>query len=86
MDYKYKLFLVTTLYGGFFKCPTTGDILAALPHDDKVLCGCGKTNPKVARVGHREGPGTHVIRFLERATAKQYVDQEEERWKSWNEK
>lgn len=63
----------------FFRCPTTGRVLDGLKHDDKVICGCGKTNPVVAARGHREAPGVHIKTYLERATADEWIKQEEER-------
>jgi hypothetical protein len=48
----------------FFRCPTTGRVLDGPKHDDKVICGCGKTNPVVAARGHREAPGVHIKTYL----------------------
>lgn len=48
----------------FWFCPTTGEVLAAEKHDDKVLCGCTRAR----------GPGTHMKRFLRRATVDQYME------------
>lgn len=55
------------LWGGFFKCPNTGKILAALKYDDKVLCFCEQLNT---------GRITHRIDKLMPATAEEYVKQE----------
>lgn len=65
------------VWGGFYRCPTTGRILEALHGDDKVLCNCGRSNPLVP-VERTERTGTHIIRFLRPATAREYVDQRED--------
>lgn len=65
--------LALTIWAGFFRCPNTGRIVEALPGDDKVLCGCGRTNPAVPR----EFPGCHVRRYLAAATVDEYIDQRE---------
>jgi len=64
---------VQLFYAGFFKCPTTGQILEQLPGDDKVLCGCRVSNPK-APTERTEHTGTHIVRFLDAVTAEEYVD------------
>lgn len=53
----------------FFRCPHTGRVIEGMKHDDKVMCGCGKPNPRVPT----EAPHHHVKRFLERATVDQYT-------------
>lgn len=55
--------------GEFFRCPTSGRILAGTGDvgDDKVLCGCWK-----AREG-KVGVGTHLKTQLPKATAREYV-------------
>lgn len=63
----------------FYKCPTNGTILEKMRGDDKVLCGCGKSNPRVPREG-TEQTATHMVRFLDRATVDEYMEQEEKRW------
>lgn len=69
------------LWSGFFRCPTTGRVLAALPGDNKALCSCGRSNPRV--VWERtEQTATHILSFLERSTAAAFVAQEEARWES----
>lgn len=62
-------------YGGFYLCPTTGRVLAALQGDDKVLCGCGKSNPKVWQE-RTEQTGVHIVRFLTPTTAEAFAIQE----------
>jgi hypothetical protein len=62
------------MWGGFYRCPTTGRIVEALPHDDKLICHCGRSNPKVPAEG-TERTGVHIVRFLQPATALEYVDQ-----------
>ena len=69
----YQVQLAKILWGGFYKCPNSPAVLAILPHDDKVLCGCGKPNPKYTR----EPPGHHVASLLEVATAEEFVDYED---------
>jgi hypothetical protein len=55
------------------RCPTTGRIIESDKSDDKALCHCGQTNPKVAATGCTESPNTHIKRFLTVATAEEYV-------------
>ncbi len=62
----------------FYRCPTTGRIIDGMKGDDKVLCGCGKTNPRVAERGHREAPGVHIKAYLQTATVDEWIKQEEE--------
>src|SRR5256885_17215902 len=54
------------LYGadGFYRCPSTGWIIGALPGDDKVICACRRSNPACPAEG-AERTGTHVRRYLE---------------------
>ena len=63
--------LAKVIWGGFYRCPTTGRILEQLPGDDKVLCSCGTSNPRCPT----EHPGVHVVRFLEQTTAEAYIDE-----------
>jgi len=65
-------------WDGFYRCPTTGRILEGLPGDDKVLCGCGRSNPKVP-TERTEQTGVHIRRFLATATAAEYVEAREAR-------
>jgi hypothetical protein len=73
-----RIAVLEVLYGGFYYCPTTGRIIEALAGDDKALCGCGVSNPKVPT---EQTPltGVHIVRFLRPATAAAYVAQEEAR-------
>lgn len=64
------------LWGGFYRCPTTGRIIEAVPGDDKAVCRCGRSNPRVPDE-RTERTGCHIVRFMDRATAAEYVD---ERW------
>lgn len=66
------------MWGGFYRCPTTGHVLEQLPGDDKVICGCGRSNPRVP-AEHTEQTGVHIVRSLETASVDAYLDQEEER-------
>jgi CDGSH-type Zn-finger protein len=62
-------------WDGFYRCPTTGRILEGMKGDDKVLCRCGRSNPKVPTES-TEQTGVHIRRFLASATAEEYVDQQ----------
>lgn len=66
--------LAEMMWGGFYRCPTTGRIIEGLTGDDKALCNCGKSNPKVPDE-MTERTGTHIVRFLEKVTAAEYIDQ-----------
>jgi len=68
------------MWGGFYRCPTTGRILEQLPGDDKVLCNCGHSNPNVPQE-QTERTGVHIVRFLHAATVDEYLAQERERRK-----
>lgn len=63
----------------FYRCPVTNQVIEAIRGDDKVCCPCGKTNPKIVAVGHREAPGVHIVSYLVKATADEYIQQEEAR-------
>ena len=66
--------LALAMWGGFVRCPTTGRILEYLQGDDKVLCGCGCSNPAVpSEQTHRTG--VHIVRFLKPASVDEYLDQ-----------
>lgn len=67
--------LARFMWGGFYRCPTTGRILTALQGDDKALCSCGLANPRVPEE-RTERTGVHIVRFLSAATAEEFVDQE----------
>jgi hypothetical protein len=61
----------------FHLCPNTGRVLDGTPGDDKVICGCGKSNPSLVSMGHSEGIDRgglvhHVKRFLIAATIADY--------------
>jgi len=62
------------LYDGFVKCPTTGKILEVLEGDDKVLCSCGKSNPK-CQAEQTERTHTHLVSFCERASVDEFITQ-----------
>lgn len=59
-----------------YRCPNTGRIIDALPHDDKAICRCGRSNPFCPQE-QTERTGTHIIRFLQSATIDEYLDQRE---------
>lgn len=61
-------------WDGFYRCPTTGRIIEAMQGDDKVLCNCGTSNPKVPTES-TDRTGVHIRRFLATATVEEYVDQ-----------
>lgn len=60
----------------FWRCPTTGRVVDGIPGDDKVLCGCRRSNPKVPRE-RTEWTGVHIKRFLEPATVADWRAQNE---------
>jgi len=70
-----KIFVEAT--SDLFRCPNSGKIIDGEPGDDKVVCPCGKQNPKTP---YREATTAcvvhHVKRYLEPATADEYLDQE----------
>jgi len=61
------------------RCPNNGRILFSNEGDDKVLCICGHSNPKVRGMGStREEPqGLHYKELLEPATLTDFVAQEQ---------
>ena len=70
------------LMSEFWRCPNNGRILMpGSEHDDKVLCGCGRPQPATYGGPHHsrftEPRGTHVKKFLKRATPADYLKQEE---------
>ena len=65
------------MWGGFVKCPTTGRVLEVLPGDDKALCNCRTSNPRIPEEASAR-TGTHIIRFCEVATVEEYLDQQEQ--------
>lgn len=39
-------FDLLTLYSDeLYHCPNSKEVLIAMPHDDKVMCACGRQNP-----------------------------------------
>lgn len=66
--------LAEIMFGGFYYCPTNGRVLPALHGDDKALCRCGQSNPKVPT---EETPLTrvHIVRFLTPASTDAFLDQ-----------
>lgn len=57
-----------------FRCPTTGRVVEGFEGDDKLLCRCGRSNPRIPDE-RTEQTGTHIVRFLDRATPDEYLDQ-----------
>lgn len=66
--------MLDILYAGFVKCPNTGEVLEVLKGDDKVMCRCGKSNPRFPNE-NTEQRGTHYARFCEIATADDFLKQ-----------
>ena len=64
------------MWAGFYRCPTTGRIVEAMTGDDKVLCRCGQSNPRVPQERTAQ-TGTHIVRFLDAATVDEYLDQQD---------
>lgn len=59
-----------------WRCPTTGLVIEGLIDDDKVMCNCGRSNPRVPdEQTHRTG--THIKRFLEPATEAEWMAERE---------
>lgn len=69
--------LLEMMYDGFVRCPTTGRVIEVLTGDDKVICGCGKSNPKCL-LEQNERTHTHIVYFMGRATVDDFIHQEEE--------
>ena len=71
-SYDVRRRLLLQLFAGFYRCPTTGRILEALPGDDNVACGCGTSNPRCPREG-AERSFTHRIAYLEAVSVDDYL-------------
>jgi hypothetical protein len=66
----------------FYRCPNTGKVIRALNREKEVSCDCGRSNPAAVnamsranwltrfllRTERTEETGTHLRRYLERAT------------------
>lgn len=73
----------------FWLCPNSGEVIRSTQGDNKVLCGCGKPNPRhplakedsSAEHGHG-GPVTHLKNLLETATVDAFMEQEDRERKS----
>lgn len=63
------------VFGGFYRCPTSGRIVTALQGDDKALCNCGMSNP-LALAERTHQTGTHIVRFLQEASVDEWLAQE----------
>jgi hypothetical protein len=72
-----RVFLEAT--ADLFRCPNTGRIIEGEKHDDKVVCGCGKQNPKTPYREGISGVVHHVKRYLVTVTVDEYLDEEEKR-------
>ncbi len=75
-DRRRAVALAKIMWAGFYRCPTNGRVLEHLAGDDKVLCNCGRSNPKVPNE-RTHMTGCHVVRFLAEASPEDYVDQQE---------
>lgn len=71
-----KRAIAAAMWGGFYTCPSTGRIIEALHGDDKALCNCGRSNPRVP-AEQTARTGTHIVRFLDVASIDDYLDQRE---------
>jgi hypothetical protein len=69
-----KIERALAMWGGFYRCPTTQRIITALPGDDKALCSCGCSNPRVPEE-RTEHTGVHIVRHLTPATVDEYLAQ-----------
>ena len=58
----------------FFFCPNTGRVIDTARGDDKALCECGRSNPRVPTEA-TERTGTHIVRFLQPATLNDWREQ-----------
>ena len=70
----------------YWVCPNTGRIIQGMDHDDKVMCGCRKQNPKLPipphggsmEHGHEHGgPICHIKKFLEPSTVDAFLRQQD---------
>ena len=66
----------------FYRCPNNERVILGEDHDDKVICRCGKPNPKAPRNLHRtevveKGFSVHYAVYMPRATEGQYRNQAE---------
>lgn len=73
MDREARRALLLTM-SDFHRCPTTGRVIEGMKGDDKVVCGCGKSSPKVRE--SIQGVVHHIKRCMEPATVDEYLDQE----------
>lgn len=64
----------TVMHDRWVVCPTSGRILDVMTGDDKALCGCGRSNPRVPAERTAE-TGTHIARFCEPSTVDAWLDQ-----------
>jgi hypothetical protein len=62
----------------FYRCPTTGRVVEGIKDDDKLVCGCGKSNPRAQEDAQR-GIVHHIKRLMQTATVDEYIAQEEAR-------
>ena len=60
----------------YVKCPTTGKILEVMEGDNKVVCFCGKSNPRYPGEDNQRNH-THFVRFLEKVSVDDFNRQEE---------
>jgi CDGSH-type Zn-finger protein len=67
--------MLLVFYDGFVRCPNTGRIIEVLKNDNKVLCRCGKSNPRFPQED-AERTGCHFVAKLRRATVDEFIEQE----------
>jgi len=74
-SYELDAKLLDVVYDAFVKCPNTGKIHPVMRGDDKILCGCWKSNPRHPREG-TERTNTHLVAFCDKATVNEFIEQE----------
>jgi hypothetical protein len=64
----------------FFRCPNSSRVLMGSNGDDKVMCNCGRTNPRLTAITPMSnevdpvgGHAHHVKRLLVSATVDEYL-------------
>lgn len=73
----------------FYRCPNSTRVLMGADGDDKVMCCCGRTNPRLlainpmySEVDPHGGHAHHVKRFMASATVDEYLAARE-RGEAW---
>lgn len=78
-EYRRKVY---SMGSDFWRCPATNRVLQGHDHDDKVLCGCGSTNPKLIAASPKSvevhgGVTVHVKKYLTPATVDDFIEQKD---------